>query len=279
KYLPSFEIGFNTGGFDWNFMLKKIHLLNIEKEISQILEQDIINNIRETKIKVYEKDIDEKMQRKIYRIETKKTFPTEIKNILDVVLKCCELSGKVDLPYIPDLSEDLLFSRRKGDIIEEKYNDGLVLNPRKNPNNRPVADIDFTSYYPNTIITNNISLNTCVNIDSQEENLNVIIDNGIVYGKFRQHNNKKTKMGLMPLISKMLLVDWAIAKKNMKKAKNKQKYSYYNSLQNALKTIANSIYGETGYRYSPFYLKYVSSSVTGFARSNLKRIIQYAEQK
>ncbi|CAG8769109.1 8249_t:CDS:2, partial [Ambispora leptoticha] len=114
KYLPSFEIGFNTGGFDWNFMLKKIYLLNIEKEISQILEQDILNNIRETKIKVYEKDIDEKMQRKIYGIESsnrnikaKKTFPTEIKNTLDVVLKHCELLGKVDLPYIPDSSEDL----------------------------------------------------------------------------------------------------------------------------------------------------------------------------
>ncbi|CAG8818580.1 15049_t:CDS:2, partial [Racocetra fulgida] len=117
KYLPSFEIGFNTGGFDWNFMLKKIYLLNIEKEIN----------------------IDEKMQRKIYGIESsnrnikvnptetmiceyyhlpgtifidllvwaKKTFPTEIKNTLDVVLKRCELLGKVDLPYIPDSSEDL----------------------------------------------------------------------------------------------------------------------------------------------------------------------------
>ncbi|CAG8810085.1 3435_t:CDS:2, partial [Racocetra fulgida] len=116
----------------------------------------------------------------------------------------------------------------------EKYDGGLVLNPRKNPNNRPVANVDFTSYYPNTIITNNIFLDTCVNIDSQEENLNVIIDNGIVYDKFRQHNNEETKMRLMPLI-----------KKNMKKAKNKQEYSYYNSLQNALKTIANSIYGET----------------------------------
>ncbi|CAG8804895.1 5111_t:CDS:1, partial [Racocetra fulgida] len=136
-------------------------------------------------------------------------------------------------------------SRRKRYIIEEKYDGGLVLNPRKNPNNRPVADVDFTSYYPNIIITNNISLDTCVNIDSQEENLNVIIDNRIVYSKFRQHNNEETKMGLMPLMSKMLLVDRAIAKKNIKKAKNKQEYSYYNSLQNALKTIANSIYGET----------------------------------
>ena len=31
----------------------------------------------------------------------RKTFPTEITNILDVVLKHCGLEEKIDLPYIP----------------------------------------------------------------------------------------------------------------------------------------------------------------------------------
>jgi DNA polymerase elongation subunit (family B) len=53
--------------------------------------------------------------------------------------------------------------------------------------------------------------------------------------------------------------------------------AYYTSKSNALKVIANSIYGETGYVFSPLYELLVSSSVTAYARELLKRVVSYLE--
>ncbi|RIB10259.1 hypothetical protein C2G38_1881575, partial [Gigaspora rosea] len=60
---------------------------------------------------------------------------------------------------------------------------------------------------------------------------------------------------------------------------DKAKYLYYTSLSNALKVVLNSIYGETEYKYSPFYLKPVSLSVTVSARSNIRKMIEFARKK
>ncbi|CAG8826909.1 17327_t:CDS:1, partial [Gigaspora rosea] len=55
---------------------------------------------------------------------------------------------------------------------------------------------------------------------------------------------------------------------NIKKYKSidKAKCLYYQSLSDALKVVLNLIYSKTEYKYSPFYLKAVSSSVTALAR-------------
>ncbi|RIB01968.1 hypothetical protein C2G38_2050437 [Gigaspora rosea] len=125
-YDPDFELGFNTGGYDWPFVLKKIKLLNIEREFNQLLLESNIEttfNIRETVVQVFEKDIDEKMN-KFHRY----------------------------------------------------------------------ADFD--------------------------ENVNIVIDNEKIYGKFFKHENVESKIGLMPKMCKMLLEARLEAKKNMKKYKN-----------------------------------------------------------
>ncbi|CAG8836454.1 4129_t:CDS:1, partial [Cetraspora pellucida] len=57
------------------------------------------------------------------------------------------------------------------------------------------------------------------------------------------------------------------------------KLLYYTSLSNALKIFANSVYGKTGYRYSPLYHEEVASSVTAFCRATLKMMINFVKEQ
>ncbi|RIB10260.1 ribonuclease H-like domain-containing protein [Gigaspora rosea] len=122
KYSLAFEIGFNTGGYDWNFILKKVIKLKIEnifnRKLFKFARVNIIKNVRESIVKIYEKEIDEKMMKQYCgininnrNIKAKKTFKTKIKNTLDAVLNRCGLAGKVDLPYLPESSDNLYFGQ------------------------------------------------------------------------------------------------------------------------------------------------------------------------
>ncbi|RIB17503.1 ribonuclease H-like domain-containing protein [Gigaspora rosea] len=143
-YQKDIEIGYNTGGFDWPFVLKKAELLEISDEFSQQLlgkKSKLIYNIQETKVCVIDNDVDERMQKyqfaglninnrdiKVNPMEkqtceyfyiqdsifldllvwAKKTFQNELKHTLAHILKKCKLSGKVDLSYVPDDNSDNL---------------------------------------------------------------------------------------------------------------------------------------------------------------------------
>ncbi|CAG8814444.1 19240_t:CDS:2, partial [Cetraspora pellucida] len=177
--------------------------------------------------------------------------------------------------------KDMLISMiRKGRIEKTKYGGGLVISPEM-PSIEflgqfvLVADVDFGSEYPNVIINSNISNDTCVDINSNNPNLNVITDNFKVYGKYIPHNGDKTKMGIIPLMCEELLTARKETKQMMKLYKNnEQLYPYYKSKSNALKVLANLIYGVTGYIYSPLYNKQVASSVTASARSFTRHVME-----
>ncbi|RIB24512.1 ribonuclease H-like domain-containing protein [Gigaspora rosea] len=65
-YQKDIEIGYNTGGFDWPFVLKKAKLLGIsDKFFQQLLgkKSKLIYNIQETKVRIIDNDVDERMQK------------------------------------------------------------------------------------------------------------------------------------------------------------------------------------------------------------------------
>ena len=136
---PDFEIGYNTGSYDWNFVLQKSIILGIEEQfIDNLLNKKksaIKYYVRETTVRVVDKDIEEKMQKyefagininnrkiKVNPMENRtceyfhlpgtvfldlliwaqKTFPTALSNTLNNVLVRCGLPGKIDLLYVPD---------------------------------------------------------------------------------------------------------------------------------------------------------------------------------
>jgi DNA polymerase elongation subunit (family B) len=174
----------------------------------------------------------------------------------------------------------LISLTRKGIIeISDNYQGGLVLEPQQQEQQkkRPIADVDFGSMYPNVIRTKNLSHDTVVDLESQDPNLNVVIDNEIVYGKFLPASSKE---GLMSKMCTKLLSERTEAKGMMKiNSNNKVLLQHYTSKSNALKVTVNSIYGETGYVFSPLYNRYISPSVTAHARYLLKQVIEFAKQK
>ena len=141
NFKPDFEFGYNTGGYDWNFILSKVEQYNITRQFNNILlgtTDDVLINIRETEVRYKERDVDEVMRKyefagininnrsikvnptekiicEYYYISgtvfldllvwAKKTFPTEIKNTLNDVLVRCSLQGKIDLLYLPTKSD------------------------------------------------------------------------------------------------------------------------------------------------------------------------------
>ncbi|CAG8795476.1 2963_t:CDS:2, partial [Cetraspora pellucida] len=165
---------------------------------------------------------------------------------------------------------------RKGRIEITKYGGGLVIPPEM-PSIEflgqfvPIANIDFESEYPNAIINSNISNDTCVDINSNDLNLNVITDNFIVYRKYKPHYSEKKKKGIMSLMYEELLTARKDSKLKIKIYKNdEQLYSYYESKSNAQKVLANSIYGVTGYIFSPFYNKQMALSITASAQETIR---------
>ncbi|CAG8615689.1 11337_t:CDS:1, partial [Scutellospora calospora] len=85
-------------------------------------------------------------------------------------------------------------------------------------------------------------------------------------------------MGLMLLMCRELLSERGDAKKNIKINQLIETLrKHYESLSNALKVFANSIYGENGYIFSPLYKKEISLSVIAFARYCLRLVIEYAK--
>ena len=171
----------------------------------------------------------------------------------------------------------LISMKRKGMIEITKYKGAIVLNPKKNNKKRPVADLDFNSEYPNSIVTMNISKET----KTQEKDSNIIIDDdGSVIARFKKHHGDKSKMGLMPLMSLSLLEDRKEAKRNMKEFKDdKVNLAYYISQSNTLKILANSIYRETEYIFSLLYDKEVALSVIAFPRQSMRKCIEFLESK
>ena len=117
-----------------------------------------------------------------------------------------------------------------------------------------------------------------MDIDSTNPDLNVIYDNDTIIAKFKPHHDKEENMGLMPVMSLRLLQDRMEAKSKMKEFKNDSTLlAYYTSKSNALKVLANSIYGESGYPYSPIYERLVALSVTTYAKELLKKVVSYLE--
>ncbi|RIB01352.1 hypothetical protein C2G38_2231094 [Gigaspora rosea] len=114
------EIGYNTGGFDWPFVLKKAELLGISDEFSQQFlgkKSKLIYNIQETKVHIKVNPIEKQTCEYFYiqglifidlLVWAKKTFQNELKHTLAHILKKCKLSGKIDLSYIPDDNSDNL---------------------------------------------------------------------------------------------------------------------------------------------------------------------------
>lgn len=127
--------------------------------------------------------------------------------------------------------------------------------------------LDFTSLYPSLIRTYNICPTTLL-LSGNEEHFTT--PQGV---KFVKHEIRE---GVLPAILRELMEARTATKKLMKTATAEQK-RLLDAKQLALKDMANSMYGYTGYMRARLYVMDVANSVTSYGRENIiktKKLIE-----
>lgn len=143
----------------------------------------------------------------------------------------------------------------------------------------PVCVLDFASLYPSSLIELNMSHETLVKKHSGYENIpNHHYRTIQLYDSDNELTNKKVtyvqktnmEKGIIPSILHNLLKERKATKNLMKKEKpGSFKYKILNGHQLALKITANSIYGQTGSRFSNIRCLEIAWSTTSLGRKRL----------
>ena len=217
--------------------------------------------------------------------------------------------------------------REKGYLmptIEKKINDGgyegaIVLEPKCNlyMNDDPVAVCDYSSLYPSSMISDNLSHDSKVWTKEYDLDGNIIKEEGEKDGNLFIYDNlpnykyvdvtydtykyvrksisaaaTKVKCGyktcryaqfpegkaVMPSVLEELLAARKATKKLIKTAPNEFMKNVYDQRQLAYKLTANSLYGQCGARTSTFYEKDVAASTTAIGRKLLIYAKEIVEQ-
>ncbi len=133
-----------------------------------------------------------------------------------------------------------------------------------------VIVLDFRSMYPSLMIENNICFTTLTGVEDGN------IPSPIPGVFFKPAEKRK---GLIPVILKKLMDDRISAKRSMKEAIDPSDKEFYNGLQEALKVLMNSFYGVFASYFYRFTDRSIGSSITAYARENIKSIISTLEQE
>ena len=134
-----------------------------------------------------------------------------------------------------------------------------------------VAILDFKSMYPSIMIGKNICYTTRIDEgstdqpDEEEE-----IHESPTGAKFR---NKTARHGMVPLLLEKLMSQRDEHKKGMKEAKDNAERSYHDQMQYAVKILMNSFYGVFASGFYRFTHRDLGTSITAWARKNIKSII------
>ncbi len=200
-------------------------------------------------------------------------------------------------------------------LDDEGYEGAIVLQPKCNLYlKKPVACVDYSSLYPSSIISENISHDSKVwtkeyDLDDnllkesgeKDEDGNFKYDNidgleyiNITYDTFRWIRKTpkaaatKEKCGyktcrfvqfqegkaIMPSILEELLAARKATKKQMKNEKDPFMANVLDKRQLAIKITANSLYGQSGAKTSTFYDKDIAASTTATGR----KLLIYAKE-
>jgi DNA polymerase delta subunit 1 len=187
----------------------------------------------------------------------------------------------------------LIPSDKNENADDTGYEGAIVLPPIRGIHDDPVVVLDFNSLYPNSMISENLSHDTFVEIGGKYDNLEGYEYNNVTYDDYiyvKQKSTKSkiiklvktkvgqctcryvkvagknTKMGCIPYILDFLLTQRKIAKKKMEQETDEFKIKLYNGLQLAYKTVANSIYGQIGSPTSIILKKQIAASTTAIGR-------------
>jgi DNA polymerase I len=135
-----------------------------------------------------------------------------------------------------------------------------------------VAILDFKSMYPSIMIGKNICYTTRIDEGSTDQPSDGEETHESPTGaKFR---NKSGRQGMVPKLLENLMSQRDEHKSGMKSANDDVTHSYHDQMQYAVKILMNSFYGVFASGFYRFTHRDLGSSITAWARHNIKKIIQ-----
>ncbi|EAL66301.1 DNA polymerase alpha catalytic subunit [Dictyostelium discoideum AX4] len=140
------------------------------------------------------------------------------------------------------------------------YSGGLVLDPKIDFYDRYVVLLDFNSLYPSIIQEYNVCFTTINRVKRDD-------------GKWEEAMPPPSSIekGILPKVLHGLVSKRREIKKRMEQEKNKIIKAQYDIQQQAVKLIANSMYGCLGFSHSRFYALPLAELVTRKGRENLQK--------
>ncbi len=137
-----------------------------------------------------------------------------------------------------------------------------------------VAVLDFKSMYPSIMIAKNICYTTLV--DSSRTNEEISDSELHVSPTGARFRSSSIRKGLVPELLEDLMFQRDTHKHEMRTAKESKdivKHQFHDAMQYAVKILMNSFYGVFASSFYRFTHKDLGSSITAWARYNIKKII------
>ncbi|EGC31947.1 hypothetical protein DICPUDRAFT_49884 [Dictyostelium purpureum] len=158
------------------------------------------------------------------------------------------------------LLPDKVYQSIKKDSSNSGYSGGLVLDPKIDFYDRYVVLLDFNSLYPSIIQEFNVCFTT-IPRERRED------------GKWVEAEppSSSIKKGILPTVLKSLVGKRREIKKKMENEKNETQKKQLDIQQQAVKLIANSMYGCLGFSNSRFFALPLAELVTRKGRENLQK--------
>jgi DNA polymerase, archaea type len=164
---------------------------------------------------------------------------------------------------VPNKPSSSQYSERRG----IKAEGGYVKDPVKGLHEN-IVSFDFRSLYPSIIISKNVSPDTLV-AECEKDKCHIAPELG--------HKFLKKPVGFVPSIIGNILKERVRLKTQMKNAENPRERQVLDVQQQALKRLANSMYGVYGYSRFRWYRIECAEAVTAWGRDFIKKTMLKAE--
>ncbi len=143
-----------------------------------------------------------------------------------------------------------------------------------------IAVLDFKSMYPSIMIGNNICHTTRIDVSHPIQPADdELVHTSPTGARFR---NKEAREGLVPTLLQDLMAQRDHHKNEMRIAeenKDSAKVAFHDQMQYAVKIMMNSFYGVFASEFYRFTHHDLGTSITAWARRNIKGIIQKLEKE
>lgn len=147
---------------------------------------------------------------------------------------------------------------------------GYVREPEKGLHEN-LVQFDFRSLYPSIIISKNISPDVMVLGDVEnEDDYNISPEHGLKF--------KKEPQGFIPSVIDKILQERFRIKREMKASKDPQEKKALDVQQQAIKRLANTMYGIYGFPRFRWYSFECAKAITSWGRQYIKSSIKKAEE-